>query len=669
MQLASRLWTTLITVLLAGGILSLTVGRSAFAIAPENVLVIYNSDPGSAGDGFQIADYYQQIRPGVHMASISGVDAILSGPFSEEVGGQDYLDVIRPQILAAIAAIPDTIDVIVTTKGMPLRINAGPKPAGYNTLKWKPYSSLESELTRVDSIDTIEKMGDQYSQFFAFPQLDHSLLSNPYWNKGVGDPEFNHVGSDACNEDMRLSSRLDGYSVASVQKSIDRAQNVFLVPFGHSIILDDTGAASVDQMRNGAGPGPGTFEVITGLYPDDGMTNPVPVLFDETNSAIVASSRPVIGYVSHGTNDGRSVGLSNNYLGEFVDGQFQAGEIQFELANGAVFHTHESFNAQSFDGQNTQDQGLVADWLERGGTAGLGHVAEPMNGKDNVTNEDMFYQMLLPASGADAAPGESGQLTFVEAAWRATRQLSYMNTVVGDPLMRFRAWLPGDANLDGTVEFNDFYTLEGNWLQPGSFDDGDFDGDGIVGENDFAILQDNWLSSVDLLPSSVTNIMVTPILDSETGWPMLHATFMSPANLDLDLDVDQDDLALLLASYGVDDGGDVDGDGDTDGADFLLWQQQFYLYTPTADFDIDAHVNANDLEIWNNSYAKNRGGDANGDGETSGLDFLAWQREVPAQSTSTVAATAQVPEPCSLLLLGMGAFLLASSTKARAIVA
>ncbi len=39
------------------------------------------------------------------------------------------------------------------------------------------------------------------------------------------------------------------------------------------------------------------------------------------------------------------------------------------------------------------------------------------------------------------------------------------------------------------------------------------------------------------------------------------------ADLDGDGDTDQADLGVLLASYGVDDGGDLDGDGDTDQAD------------------------------------------------------------------------------------------------------
>jgi hypothetical protein len=40
-----------------------------------------------------------------------------------------------------------------------------------------------------------------------------------------------------------------------------------------------------------------------------------------------------------------------------------------------------------------------------------------------------------------------------------------------------------------------------------------------------------------------------------------------PGDLDGDGDVELDDLAMLLASYGLDDGGDVDGDGDTDLSD------------------------------------------------------------------------------------------------------
>jgi hypothetical protein len=43
-----------------------------------------------------------------------------------------------------------------------------------------------------------------------------------------------------------------------------------------------------------------------------------------------------------------------------------------------------------------------------------------------------------------------------------------------------------------------------------------------------------------------------------------------PGDLDGDGDVDLSDLAILLASYGVDAGGDLDGDGDTDLSDLAI---------------------------------------------------------------------------------------------------
>ncbi len=641
-------------VVLSLALLTLGIAQAALAIEPENVLVLYNDDQGANGAGSQIANYYAQVRPGVHLAPISGVDSILTGSFNEDVSGQDYLDVIRPQVNSAIAAIADEIDVIVTTKGLPLRIDVGTQPPGNPSPSWQRFSSLESELTRIDTIDTTDKMGDQFFNQ-SFPQIDMSLPHNPYYAKNNINTPFAHVGSGApFNSDFRLSSRLDGYSVDSVKAAIDRAQNAFIVPTAHYIILDDTQFPSVDQMTNDTGPGIGTFETITGLYPDDGVTDPVPVFLEHTNAAVTSSSRQVLGYVSHGTNDGPTFGLGDNYIGQFENGVFVPGELQFDLAPGAVFHTHESFNAQSFDPANTQADGLVADWIEVGGTAGLGHVAEPQNGHVNVANEDLFYRMFLPAGGASAAPGTEG-MTFVESAWYATRQLSFVNTVVGDPLMTLQAWLPGDTNLDGKVEFNDFYTLQGNWQQAGTFADGDFNGNGVVEDGDFTILRDSWLTSTGPMALSDVEIGTTPVQDPNTGFPMLAAWVVNPVNLNGDLNVDGQDLAVLEASYAQDANGDIDGDGQTTGLDFLLWQQEpSFIYDEVADFDFDARVTSSDAVIWQNSYAKNLGGDTNGDGRTDGLDFLVWQQEFETMPVSNPSNTTTTPEPGSLALSCLG---------------
>lgn len=470
-------------------------------ISANNVLVLYNADDGPSGAGYQIAKYYQQARPGVHLAGLSGINYIFNGNDRSAISSSAYLGLIRPQVLGAISGISDSIDVIVTTKGLPLKIDAGPKPSSSTSLNWQRYSSLESELTRIDSINTTAKMGDQFI-YSGFPDLDTTLGANPYYNT---DGPFVRAGSDPVNGDIRLASRLDGYSVQTVKATIDRAQQAYIVPrpYGPMVVVDDDPTASVDQMTSeGLGPGPGLQSVLDTwqqaaeerLAQSLGQPDyefPVPFdQFDGTDAAITSAPGKVIGYVSHGVHDG-SGGLTSGY----IENQFQ-----FQLANGAIFQSHESYNANTFDPSYTQNQGLVAEWLEIGGTAGLGHVKEPYNGADNVANEDLLYQMMLPA--ADAAPGDSG-LTFIEAAWNATRQLSYVNTVVGDPLMRYRMWLPGDANLDGKVNLDDLALLQVGWLKSGSLAQGDFNGDGFVNLDDFAVLQVNWLRQLG--PDSAAN--------------------------------------------------------------------------------------------------------------------------------------------------------------------
>ena len=504
----------------------------------DNVLVLYNTDDGPTGDGFQIASYYQQARPGVNLAGISlsevEVGQLRGNPDSETISASDYLSEIRPQVLEHIQRVEAergvSIEVIVTTKGLPLRIDAGPGPdnPGFNRSQ---FSSLESELTRIDTIDTIEQLEDQtfLSGFPTAPSTlvlpggvevevpgDTNLASNPIYNSSG---PFVREGSDPERAGIRLTSRLDGYSVETVRQSIDRAQRAFIVPGDQFIVADDDpGPVLVDQIVDTPqGPGPGLINVVQERFPE--IVGEIPtdlLLFEGTNAAVTVAERlgderRVIGFVSHGANDGPG-GFGPNYLGEFDEnGDFQPGEVDFEFADGAIFLTHESFNAESFDPSSTQGQGQVADFLELGGTAGLGHVAEPLNGPDNVTNEDILYERLLPpgwlegSSGAlELASGASG-LTFVEAAWQATRQLSTVNTVVGDPLLRFRIWLPGDFNLDGVVNEDDLVILEENFLQAGDYTLGDTNADGVIDQADLAVVQNNLLRTVDapeLTPSA-----------------------------------------------------------------------------------------------------------------------------------------------------------------------
>jgi hypothetical protein len=70
-----------------------------------------------------------------------------------------------------------------------------------------------------------------------------------------------------------------------------------------------------------------------------------------------------------------------------------------------------------------------------------------------------------------------------------------------------------------------------------------------------------------------------------------------------------------------------------------------------ADFNYDRLVDDTDLAVWQNSYGMKTGatrlmGDANGDGDVDGRDFLVWQQQVAASAPEFAA----VPEPTGFVL-------------------
>lgn len=69
----------------------------------------------------------------------------------------------------------------------------------------------------------------------------------------------------------------------------------------------------------------------------------------------------------------------------------------------------------------------------------------------------------------------------------------------------------------------------------------------------------------------------------------------------------------------------------------------------SADFDDDGDVDPTDLAIWRGAFDLNQLGDADGDNDSDGNDFLTWQRQVG--SKPVVPAAHAVPEPGGFALL------------------
>ena len=157
----------------------------AGAIDASNVLVLYNAD---SPNGQQIANYYAQVHPGVRLQGISGITTMPGSP--DDITADNYLSEIRPQVLSALT--PST-DVIVTTKGMPLRVNVteaeptatwptlptyvDPGGTTRQILSWNPTSSLESELTSLKTVSSWQMMGDQSYL------LPGQFTANPYYQQ------------------------------------------------------------------------------------------------------------------------------------------------------------------------------------------------------------------------------------------------------------------------------------------------------------------------------------------------------------------------------------------------------------------------------------------------------------------------------------------------------
>lgn len=102
-------------------------------------------------------------------------------------------------------------------------------------------------------------------------------------------------------------------------------------------------------------------------------------------------------------------------------------------------------------------------------------------------------QVKTILEGGYAANFANGQIRSTILA--ANRTLGYGDDGAGN--VNVIITLPGDANLDGSVNFNDFLILQNNFSAPGTrFDQGNFNYDAQTDFNDFLVLQNNFGQSV-----------------------------------------------------------------------------------------------------------------------------------------------------------------------------
>ncbi len=376
-----------------------TAGCARGAAAPselaEATVVIYNR---AAPDSPGLARFYAARRhiPNDH---VIGLDCSTE----EEISRQEYDETIAAPLRkifrqrewwklrkdgdenAVVTA--SRIHFVALIRGMPLKIRAtavyqGDQSAD-NAISSQNEASVDSELSLLG----------------IFSRQISGAATNPYFKnyRPIGELETLPI---------LLVSRLDAPSAAIVRRMIKDAIEAEKTGLWGRAYVD--GAAHTE-------PGLGEGDVWLKTVVKDLRWSGIPVVYDE---------KPDIFPPGYPMSD---CALYYGWYAAGVAGPFT--DPGFTFVRGAVaVHIH-SFSASTL---RYPDANWVGPLLAKGAAASLGNVYEPY--LQMTAHLDIFNDRLLHG------------FTLAESAYMATRGLSWMNVVVGDPLYRpFLAWSQWDA--------------------------------------------------------------------------------------------------------------------------------------------------------------------------------------------------------------------------------
>ncbi len=389
----------------------------------SHLLVVYNvNDP----DSKDLADYYA-MRRSIPAERVLGI----SCPLSEEITRKEYDDTIRSPIvtylsqkdwlvreprevpvngrtLSLLMATRNDIWAIVLMRGVPLKI--AQDPDDYFGMESKP--ELQTNAAAVDSELTLLPV-------FGLPL--GGFVPNIFYEGQPGG--LKEIGPELARN-MVLVTRLDGPTVADVRRMIDDSIYAEQHRLAGLAVVDTRG---LTDEHNGYTPGDDWLRGAHTALVKAGWT----VEFDDKPEVIPP------------TDPCNDVALYLGWYSGSAYGPWFTTPPRF--VRGAVaYHLH-SFSASTV--RSTTDN-WVGPLIDHGADATMGMVYEPYLAL--TPHEDIFTRRLLAGD------------CFAAAAWASERGVSWMLTVVGDPL--YRPFLP---TIDDALALEplDHRTAHGDWLQ------------------------------------------------------------------------------------------------------------------------------------------------------------------------------------------------------------
>ena len=347
----------------------------AAAQTTDQVLVVVNRKSAVSRE---VADYYVRKR-GIPPANVCSIDT----PPVENIGRAVYEKEIEAPVSAFLKMhhLEEKILYILLTSGVPLIIQ------GNGEELQKEQAAVDSELTLLY----------QRMQGRTIPLA--GPVRNPFF--GQRDTPFRHPLFP-----IYLVTRLDGYDMRDMKGLVDKA-----------LLARNTGRFLIDLRADNTTEGNAWLRTAALLLPKDRTIT-------EETAAIVSNVEDVIGYASWGSNDHDR---KNRYL-------------HLQWLPGAIATEYVSTNARTF--RKPPDTWELGTWADRKTwfagapqTMTADYIHEGASGASGQVDEPFLTfcprpEFVLPAyySGRNLA----------ESFYMGIPGLSWMNVVIGDPLMRLK---------------------------------------------------------------------------------------------------------------------------------------------------------------------------------------------------------------------------------------
>jgi uncharacterized protein (TIGR03790 family) len=373
------------------------------AAHPEVLILVNERDPRSVA----IGEAYRQAR-GVPPENVLRL-AIEGAP--ESVSQSYFAETVRKPVeeFLETSGAKDRIEVIVTTKGLPLAITGEMVEPRYLLRDFRN-ASLEAELALLFS-DAIGSPGVAGSP-------------NPYLGSKTGFRDWKGRGRPL----RYLVARLDAYP-----EPADPATGVPADVLGEIARATATGAAGrfvVDEdptVPTGRDAGNRLL-----LAPTAAAIRALGLpLLHETTGAPVFEIADIAGLATWGSNAANAHNIPGPPFFGKIRGRLYPGRFAVRAPVVALVST----DMRSFAAPPQYGQSLAADLLRLGAAGATGHVSEPA-----LAGVPRPYVLLR-----EYALGTK----IVEAYYRSVPFLGWTNTYVGDPLMTFAKPVARSADQDG----------------------------------------------------------------------------------------------------------------------------------------------------------------------------------------------------------------------------